>query len=31
VLKRLMRKNVLEHKDGEMKGVYKYWLAGGYI
>jgi hypothetical protein len=31
VLKRLMRKNVLEHKDGAMKGVYEYWLAKGYI
>jgi hypothetical protein len=26
-----MRKNVLEHKNGEMKGVYEYWLAKGYI
>ena len=31
VLKRLMRKNVLEHKDGAMKGVYEYWLAKGYV
>jgi hypothetical protein len=31
VLKRLMRKNAVEHKDGEMKGVYEYWLAKGYI
>ena len=31
VLKRLMRKNVLEHKEGAMKGVYEYWLAKGYI
>ena len=31
VLKRLMRKNVLENKDGAMKGVYEYWLAKGYI
>jgi hypothetical protein len=31
VLKRLMRKNVLENKDGKMKGVYEYWLAKGYI
>jgi multimeric flavodoxin WrbA len=31
VLKRLMRKNVLEHKAGAMKGVYEHWLAKGYI
>ena len=31
ILKPLMRKNVLEHKNGEMKGVYEYWLAKGYI
>ncbi len=31
VLERLMRKNVLEHKDGAMKGVYEYWLVNGYI
>jgi multimeric flavodoxin WrbA len=31
VLKRLMRKNVLENKDGAMKGVYEYWVANGYI
>lgn len=31
VLKPLMRKNVLEHKTGAMKGVYEYWLAKGYI
>jgi hypothetical protein len=27
----LMRNNVLEHRDGAMKGVYEYWLAKGYI
>ncbi|MBN1813469.1 MAG: flavodoxin family protein [Anaerolineae bacterium] len=31
VLKRLMKKNVLENKDGAMKGVYEYWRAKGYI
>jgi multimeric flavodoxin WrbA len=31
VLKRLMRKNVLENKDGKMKSVYEHWLAKGYI
>jgi hypothetical protein len=31
VLERLMKRNVLENKDGKMKGVYEYWLARGYI
>jgi multimeric flavodoxin WrbA len=31
VLKPLMRKNVLENKDGAMKGVYEYWVANGYL
>ncbi len=31
VLKRLMRQNVLQNKDGVMKGVYEYWVSKGCI